>query len=210
LPPAGLIASDWTASSNSNTDGTYSFAAGVAPTQSFPTAVWSFEWSINSNFDGSAAGRSLDGLTYRLGIDTNPGLATTFSTLVTGPNEFDVINAPVCADHSTGNNSTGNGSGAEVNCGTGTAAADYANAIATDNVAQNSWKPHWFISGFDPTVDGQYDFYLAAFDGQTQLARTDISIIVGTGAASVPGPATLGLLALGVAGLGWSRRMRNS
>ncbi len=38
----------------SNGDGTYSFAAGVAPTQSSPTAVWSFEWTIRNSIRLSA------------------------------------------------------------------------------------------------------------------------------------------------------------
>lgn len=53
---------------NSNGDGTYSFDAGVAPGQSFPTAVWSFEWSVNTDFDGTS-GYMLDDLTYALGLD---------------------------------------------------------------------------------------------------------------------------------------------
>ncbi len=184
---------------NSNGDGTYSFAAGVAPTQSAPTAVWSFEWSINSNYDGS--GVNLDGLTYALGIDSDPTLGTSYSYFdpINGINSG---NGSVLWDHAIGNNATGNGSG--TSAGT---VVDYATAIAGNNVAQNSWKAHWFLSAFDPTMDGQYDFYLAAFDGATQLARTDMSIIVGRG-APVPEPGTLAILSLGLAGIGSSRRKK--
>ncbi len=191
---------------NSNGDGTYSFVAGVAPTQAFPTAVWSFEWSINSDYDLST-GNHLDDLTYALGIDSDPSLGTSFSV-------FDPINdgnpglgGALTWDHSTGTNATGNGGGSEVDTSAGNPdrLTDYATAIATNTVAQNSWKAHWFLSGFDPTVDGQYDFYLAAFAGSTQIARTDISIIVGNG-ASVPEPSTLAILALGLAGLGFGKR----
>lgn len=116
---------------NSNGDGTYSFAAGVAPTQSYPTAVWSFEWSINTDFDGST-GFKLDDLTYALGLDNDPSQATSFAV-------FDLINAPFF-DHSIGDNTTANGAGTEA-----TDTATYANLIAGNNVAQNSWKPSWFL-----------------------------------------------------------------
>lgn len=193
---------------NANGDGTFSFAAGVAPTQSAPTAVWSFEWSINSNLSG--VGGALNTLTYRLGIDTDAGIGASF--LEFDPiNGFNAATGGNCWDHATGNNSTGNGGGTSVSntaCGTAAGAAAYTASLGSANVAQNSWKPHWFIAGFDPTVDGQYDFYLAAYDGATELARTDMSIIVGSGAASVPGPATAGLLALGVVGLALRRRRK--
>ncbi len=86
---------------NSNGDGTYSFVAGQAFGQSSSTAVWSFEWSINS--DLSSSGRNLDDLTYVLGIDSDASLATNFST-------FDPINMAF-ADHAIGDNTTGNGGG---------------------------------------------------------------------------------------------------
>lgn len=187
---------------NSNGDGTYSFNAGVAPTQSFPTAEWSFEWSINSDYDGST-GINLDGLTYTLGLDSDPGLGQSFLT-------FDPINdvngatGTVQWDHAIGNNTTGNGGGTAISNSTANAPG-YATLIAGNNVAQNSWKPHWFISGFDPTLDGQYDFYLAASDSSGQLARTDMSIIVGAGASAVPVPGTIALVGLGLALLGASR-----
>lgn len=126
---------------NSNGDGTYSFDAGIAPTQSFPTAVWSVEWSINSNVDGS--GDVLNAYTYLLGTDSDPSTATNFAT-------SDPINAAYF-DHSIGVNTTTDA--------TDLIAADsseYATLIAQNNVAQNSWKAHWIISPFDPTVDGTY------------------------------------------------------
>jgi hypothetical protein len=179
---------------NSNGDGTYSFEVGVAPTQSSPTAVWSFEWSINSNYDGSS-GKNLNDLTYLLGYDSDPGAATAWT-------RFDPINTGF-ADHSIGNNITGNGGGTEATI----LAGNYATLIGANNVAQNSWKPHWFLNGFDPTVDGQYNFSLAAFDGSTQLARTDMSIIVGAGASVVPVPAAIWLFSTALVGLvGFGRR----
>jgi hypothetical protein len=172
---------------NSNGDGTYSFEAGVAPTQTAPTAVWSFEWSINSNFDDN--GGHLDDYVYILGLDSDPTAAVSMF-------EFDPINVGY-ADHAIGDNSTGNGAGTVAGD-----AAGYAALISTNNVAQNSWKPHWFIPGFDPTVDGIYDFSLTAFDANgVQAASTAMQIIVGNGATVVPEPATIALLITGLLGL---------
>lgn len=182
---------------NSNGDGSYSFAAGVAPTQASPTAVWSFEWSINVDTSGTA-GRKLDDLTYKLGIDTDTSLATSFI-------EFDLINGG-WYDHSIGDNSTAQSAGIEA-----TDAASYANLIANNSLAQNSWKPHWFNPGLVPTADATYTFYLAAFDVTgAELARTSIDIIVGNGGGTVPEPASLALAGLALAGLGLARRRRSS
>lgn len=183
---------------NSNGDGTYSFAAGVAPTQSSPTAIWSFEWSINTAWTGQS-GRVLSDLTYELGIDSDPGLGAMFAS------PFDPINMPF-ADHAIGTNVTGNGAGTVAGDG-----SEYATLIDNNNVAQNSWKPDWFIGDFDPTIDGTYDFYLTASDSSGVLARTSMQVIVGNGAtATVPVPAPLALFGLGLFALGFARRVRKA
>lgn len=181
---------------NSNGDGTYSFAAGVAPTQSAPTAVWSFEWSINSDYDGS--GSVLSNYTYMLSLDKDPSAAVDFLT-------FDPVNGAnagaggmVFWDHAIGDNSTGNGGGTSA-----ANVADYTNLIDNNNIAQNSWKPHWFLGsfGFDPTLDATYDFALTAFDGNGgQAASTSMQVIVGAG-ATIPEPGTMAILLTGLLGL---------
>lgn len=186
---------------------TYSFAAGVAPTQAFPTAVWSFEWSINSNFDGN--GGVLDDYTYELGLDTDASQGVNFSVI------FDPIHAfnpnpnvlAVQWDHAMGTNATGNGGGVSISNAVDDTAL-YNTRINTLNVAQNSWKPHWYMPGFDPTVDGTYNFYLAAYDTNGLVTRTDIQIIVGNGGAPVvpiPGAAGLGLAGMFLVG---ARRLK--
>lgn len=166
---------------NSNGDGTYSFAAGVAPTQAAPTAVWSYEWSINTDVDGTT-GWTLDDLVYVLSLDNDPSMGTSFSS-------FDPINQ-VFFDHSMGNNGTT--AATDVKAAN---AGQYATNLGLYNVAQNSWKPHWYFApGFDPTLDATYDISLAAYNGSTLLAKSSIQIIVGAGGAAVPDASTTGLM----------------
>ena len=107
-------------------------------------------------------------------------------------------------DHAIGDNTTSNGGGTSAGD-----AGTYATLISSNNVAQQSWKAHWMLSPFDPTVDGTYDFMLKAFDGDGEVVSTSIQIIVGAG-APVPEPATIGLMALGLAGAGIVRRRRKT
>ncbi len=184
---------------NSNGDGSYDFEFGVAPTQSFPTGVWSFEWSVNSNYDGSQFGYNLDDLTYDLSLTGPSGTPVTFDP-INGGNPG--AGGSVFWDHAIGDNSTANGDGISA-----ANEAAYADLIANNNVAQNSWKAVWFFPGFDPTVTGTYTISLAAFDGGQQVAFSTIDINV------VPEPASLLVWSLlGTVGIaaGYRRRRRTA
>ena len=172
---------------NSNGDGTYSFDAGVAPTQSSPTGVWSFEWSINTDTT-YATNLHLDDLTYELTLINN----------VTGTSSsFDPINlpSPNFADHALADRN-----GTELTP-QATSRSDYITKISENSVAQNSWKAHWFFPDYDPEDEGTYTVALSASDINGVIASTSIQILV-------PEPASAALLASGL-GLVFARRRRN-
>lgn len=189
---------------NSNGDGTYTFDAGLPPSGfgfapgSSSTAVWNFEWSINSDVDGTA-NRVLDELTYLLEIDFDPTAGTNFLP-------FDPINVPSpnSADHAIGTNATGNGGGTSVTNNPADRPA-YLNLIAANNVAQNSWNMEFFDNAgggfpFDGAQTGEYTIRLTAFGVAGPLASTEIVV----NAVPEPTSAVLGLL--GLAGVASRRR----
>jgi hypothetical protein len=165
--------------------GEYYHLAGVAPTQSFPTATWSFEWTVNTDATG-LGNYTVGDFTYELGLDTDPGPGTSYVT-------FDPITPPgdgTFADHAMGDNSTANGGGV-----TATSEAEYMTFLDTYNVAQNSWKYHWFVGSFDPTTEGIYDIYLKAIGSNgVTYGHTHIQVHVGYGEPVATESQTLGHL----------------
>ncbi|MCO8124489.1 hypothetical protein NHH03_22305 [Stieleria sp. TO1_6] len=147
---------------------------GFAPGSS-STAKWSFEWSINSSFDGS--GGNLNAYDYLLDIDFDPSAGTNFQS-------FDPINVSL-ADHAIGNNSTANGDGDIADDDD-----DYKDLIADNNLAQNSWNMEFFDDGsfpFNANQNGTYTFQLTAYEKGTSNVLASTSMIVNT----VPEPTTI-------------------
>lgn len=166
---------------NSNSNGTYSYTLAETDLEpggdTLKPKRWNFDWSINTDFDDSS-GWKLEDLTYEIGLDGDPGPGTNFLV-------FDPIKVPF-ADHSIGTNATPNGGGVEaIN------AAEYANLIANNNVAQNSWRYAFFpidaLAGYNPEVPGNYVVYLLARNGDEVVARTKIQILIGGAEPVGPG-----------------------
>ncbi|MFO0873085.1 MAG: HYR domain-containing protein [Phycisphaerales bacterium] len=162
---------------NSNGDGTYTFNTGSG-TGSPPNPEWNFEWSVNTDWNGTSS-YLLDDLNYEIGMDFDPGAGTNylvFDPITIGEVIPFIPPAPpvVFWDHSIGTNATPNGGGAEAVSG-----PTYAALLAANNVAQNSWRMTFFDEfpfTFNPAVNGRYEFYLSAFDGAARVARTAITI----------------------------------
>ena len=167
---------------NSNGNGTYSHSAGGYNSGGIlglgNRASWNYEFSVNSNFDGSS-GLMLDDITTIISIDLDPSQGTNF---VSG----DIFT--FWSDNNVGTNATGNGSGVIDNTNLG----NY-------NVAQNSQNLGFLPPGFfDASINGTYDFQLTAFDKNTgdQLAQTHAQVIVGKGGTPVPEPSSIAMAAI--------------
>ncbi|WP_427981799.1 PEP-CTERM sorting domain-containing protein [Agarivorans sp.] len=180
---------------NSDGAGSYQFdnilppsGFGFAP-GSTSTAIWNFEWSVNSSFDGS--GGMLSDYTYLLQIDFDPSAATHFLV-------FDPVNVSN-ADHALGNNATANGAGL-------VDSVNYAALLDDYNLVQNSWNMEFFDDAtysFDARVAGTYDIRLSAYDQQgRELASSAIQVVN----AAVPEPQTWLSFALAMFSLLWMRR----
>lgn len=184
---------------NSNGDGSYTFQAGSP-------SGWNFEWSINTAVNGTA-GYYLDDLTYVLSIDNDPSAGISYGYSFDPINGINPGTGTVLWDHGIGNNSTANGAGDN---DAGRTVATYADLIANNNVAQNSWRERWF--GIDPNAGGSYNIKLEAFDGSRSVGMTEINVNVN---AAVPEPSTwaagaLLLLPFGVSTLRMLRKGRKA
>lgn len=177
---------------NSNGDGTYSFDAGDAcpgfsfagPPLCLATPVWSFEWSINTDYDGTT-GKFVGDYVYELGMDADPGHGTDYTV-------FDNITPSLIAplfDHAFGVNGTANGAGVEA-----ADPATYATYLGLYNVAQNSWNYEFFnnlgtsLASFDPAVDGNYKIYLKVKHPGTGHVVNEVEIQILVGDAEAIGP----------------------
>lgn len=167
-----------------NSAGDYLFDSNIS-TATATQAMWSFDWTINSNVDGT--GGNIDTYTYVLGIDLDPAAAT---------NMFSGNPIGLFSDAAFGNNSTGNGAGT----------VGFAPSLATtNNIAQNSSNygfalPYTFFA----LGDGLYTIKLSAYDGLSLVSSVSIDVIV----SSVPLPAGLPLLIVALGGLGLIRRRK--
>ena len=198
---------------NSNGDGSYTYRARSA----FPDdplkkllAEWNIDWSVNVGL-GTDSQQVLNQLTYVFGVDVDPTAGV--ENWVTGDaiNLTELDPSDRCTDTSFGTSTTGAGEGVEVSsaaCLLPAGRAQYATYLDTMSVAQNSWNPGLLnrIDGvsFDPTVAGEYKFYIEAIgpEGGSALARTEITVTT----TSVPEPGPMALIGLGLAGIGWFRR----
>lgn len=185
--------------SGGNPSGTYNYDGvntySFNPADGSPPAghsMWSFDWSINSDVAGSS-GDNLTAFTYQLALFKINADGTNINDAVA----FDPINA-LYNDHSIGNNMT--------TAATDSIAGDpvaYANLIANNNVAQNSWRYGWFdgapgtaLENWDPNAPGTYIIRLTAFDGGIEAASTDINInVVPLPTGALAGLGLLGTLA---------------
>jgi hypothetical protein len=162
---------------NSNGDGTYTFKAGIFNGVENPE--WNFEWSVNTNYNGT--GGNLSAYTFKLEMDFDPGPGTNFLawnhiSAPTASIPYTVPQNPGYYDHSLGTNATANGAGVEASDPVG-----YAALLAVNNVAQNSWR-YTFYDGapffFNANATGTYDIRLTAYQGPTQVAQVTIQILV--------------------------------
>lgn len=176
-----------------NWDGTdtYTYNTGAHSQYGFNNlAEWNIDFSMNAG-DGNV----ISDYTYVLGLDTNSGLGVSHTLL----DPF-----ATWTDNSFGDPTTTMGNGVDA-----TGAANQAALMDEWQIAQNSQNMGWIFPTFDPTVNGTYSLYLAAYAGTQEVARTSITVIVGDG-GTVPEPGSLALVGLALAGAAVASRRKQA
>jgi hypothetical protein len=145
--------------------------------------VWVFDWSVNVDYAGDLD-RNLNGLSYRIYLDGDPGIGTDFL-------DFDPLGAsPVQVPFDIrcliafGNNQTGEGEGIAAG-GLECPTSQIVQLRNNNNVMQNSCNydcPRFetgALEDFDPNQRGIYTIVLEASSGGEVVARSEIMVLVG-------------------------------